>query len=73
MICPCYLTMIRVYLVHGGGDIQLVELNENATGFKPGGLNQVIIRDASSVAGRNVGFRLKVLIFIRLMVNIIYF
>lgn len=43
-----------VYLVHGGGDIRLLELNEDATAIKPGGLNQVIIQDASAVASRNV-------------------
>lgn len=29
-------------------------MNEDATAIKPGGLNQVIIQDASAVASRNV-------------------
>ena len=44
----------RVYLVHGGGDIRLLELNEDATAIKAGGLNQVIIPNASAVASPNV-------------------
>ena len=45
----------RVYLVHGSGDIQIVELTSDATAVKEGGLNKVIIPDASLVAGPNVG------------------
>jgi len=45
----------RVYMVYGGGDIRIIELTADATAIKPGGLNQVIIRDASRVAGPNVG------------------
>lgn len=45
----------RVYLVHGGGDIRLTELTADASAVKPGGLNQVIIPNASLVAGPNVG------------------
>ena len=45
----------RVYMVYGGGDIRLVELNSDLSGIKPGGLNQVIIPNASLVAGPNVG------------------
>ncbi len=41
----------RVYMVNGGGNIRLTEL----TGIKPGGFNQVIITNASAVAGPNVG------------------
>ena len=44
----------RVYLVHGGGDIRVLELTEDATAIKPGGLNQVIIPNASAVVGRSV-------------------
>lgn len=44
----------RVYLVHGGGDIRLLELNEDATAIKAGGLNQVIIPNASAIASPNV-------------------
>lgn len=45
----------RVFLVHGGGDIRLVELTEDAKAIKEGGLNQIIIHNASEVAGPNVG------------------
>jgi len=44
----------RVYLVHGGGDIRVLELTADATEIKTGGLNQVIIRNASAVVGRGV-------------------
>lgn len=45
----------KVYVVYGAGDIRLVELNQNLDGIKPGGINQVIITNASRVAGSNVG------------------
>jgi len=45
----------RVYMVHGSGDIRLTELCADASGVKPGGLSQVIIRNASRVAGERVG------------------
>ncbi|WP_224753902.1 family 43 glycosylhydrolase [Paenibacillus terricola] len=45
----------RVYLVDGGGDIRITELNADATAVKPGGLDQVIIPNASLAAGNNVG------------------
>jgi beta-xylosidase len=45
----------RVYMVYGGGDIKLVELTPDATAIKEGGLNQVIIPNASVVAGPEVG------------------
>ena len=41
----------RVYLVHGGTNINITELTEDATAVKPGGLNRVIIRNAGKVAG----------------------
>jgi len=44
----------RVYLVHGGGDIRVLELTADATAIKAGGLNQVIIPNASAVASPNV-------------------
>lgn len=47
----------RVFLVHGGGDIRLIELTEDAKAIKRGGLNQIIIRNASIVAGPNVGLQ----------------
>jgi len=47
----------RVYMVHGSGNVHLTELLPDASAIKPGGLDQVIIRDASLVAGPNVGLR----------------
>ena len=47
----------RVYMIHGGGDVNLTELASDASAIKPGGVNQVIIHDASLVAGPNVGLR----------------
>lgn len=45
----------RVYMIYGGGDIRLVELNDDVSGIKPGGVNRVIIPNASRVAGGRVG------------------
>lgn len=45
----------RAYMAHGGGDIRLIELTPDATAIKPGGVNQVIIPNASLVAGPKVG------------------
>ncbi|MCW3098125.1 MAG: glycoside hydrolase [Chthonomonadaceae bacterium] len=47
----------RVFMVHGGGDVHLTELLPDASAIKPGGVDQMIIRDASLVAGPNVGLR----------------
>ena len=44
----------RSFMVYGGGDIRLVELNDDLSGPKPGGINQVIIKNASAVAGSNI-------------------
>lgn len=41
----------RTYLVYGGGDIRIIELNTDATAVKAGGLNKVLITDPASVAG----------------------
>jgi beta-xylosidase len=45
----------RVYMVNGGGNIRLTELTADATAIKASGFNQVIITNASAVAGPNVG------------------
>ena len=45
----------RVYMLYGSGNLRLVELTEDVTGLKPGGFNQVIITNASAVAGPNIG------------------
>lgn len=45
----------RVYMAYGGGDIRLIELTADASAIKPGGVNQVIIPNASLAAGPDVG------------------
>ncbi|MGO8930604.1 MAG: glycoside hydrolase 43 family protein [Limisphaerales bacterium] len=45
----------RVYMIHGAGNIRLTELTADVSGIKPGGVDQVIITNASRVAGSNVG------------------
>ncbi len=45
----------RVYMIYGVGDIRLVELTADASAIKRGGVNRVIIPDASRVAGGRVG------------------
>lgn len=45
----------RVYMVHGAGTVRLTELMPDLTGIKPGGVDQVIVRNASIAAGPNVG------------------
>jgi beta-xylosidase len=45
----------RVYMIHGAGDIRLTELEADLSGLKPGGVDQVIVPDASRVAGAKVG------------------
>ncbi len=47
----------RVFLATGVGDIRLVELSPDLSGPKPGGFDDVIIHDASKVAGPNIGLR----------------
>jgi beta-xylosidase len=45
----------RVYMVNGGGNIRLTELLSDASAIKPGGVNTVIIPNASRVAGGRLG------------------
>lgn len=45
----------RVYMISGGGRLRLVELNEDLSGLKTGGFDQVVITNASAVAGTNIG------------------
>ena len=47
----------RVYLIYGGGTIMLSELNSDASAIKPGGVNQVIISDASAPAGTDIALK----------------
>ncbi|TYP76772.1 family 43 glycosylhydrolase [Paenibacillus methanolicus] len=41
----------RVYMVYGGGSIKVIELTEDATAIKPGGMNKTIIQNASAPGG----------------------
>lgn len=45
----------RVYLIHGGGRIRITELKEDLSGVKPGGVDQVLIENASLPAGAKTG------------------
>jgi beta-xylosidase len=45
----------RVYMLYGGGNLRLVELNEDLSGLKEGGFNQVVITNAHGVVTANVG------------------
>jgi beta-xylosidase len=45
----------RVYMIFGNGDLRLVELKKDLSGIKPEGINQVIITNASAVAGPQIG------------------
>lgn len=40
-----------VYLTYGIDDIMIIELTSDVTAIKPGGLNQMLIPDASQIAG----------------------
>lgn len=45
----------RAYLVHGANDIRLVELEADLSGVKQGGIDQVIILNASRLLGEKIG------------------
>lgn len=45
----------KVYLLYGSGKLSLVELNKDVSGVKPGGLNQVVIENASEPSNTNGG------------------
>lgn len=45
----------RAYMVHGAGSIRLTELTADVSGVKPGGVDQVIVPNASRVAGPDIG------------------
>ena len=44
----------RVYMMHGVGNLRLVELEPDLSGIKADGFDEVVIRNASSVAGPNI-------------------
>ncbi|RXF68169.1 glycoside hydrolase 43 family protein [Arcticibacter tournemirensis] len=45
----------RAYMIYGSGKIMLAELNEDLSGTKSGSHNQVIIENAGTPAGPNIG------------------
>lgn len=45
----------RAYMLYGGGNIRLVELNADLSGLKEGGINQVVISNAHAVVTTNIG------------------
>lgn len=45
----------RNYLLYGNGKLSLVELNQDLSGVKEGGLHKVVIENASLPAGTNIG------------------
>ena len=47
----------RVYMLYGGGNLRLVELEADLSGLKEGGFNDVVIANASAVAGDNIGLQ----------------
>lgn len=47
----------RVYMLYGVGNLRLVELNEDLSGLKEEGFNEVVITNAHSVVTMNVGLR----------------
>lgn len=45
----------KVYMIYGGGDIRIVELEPDLSGIKENGTHEVIIPNASKVASERVG------------------
>lgn len=45
----------KLYLIYGNGKLNIVELNSDLSGVKKGGINQVLIENASAPAGDNIG------------------
>ena len=45
----------RVYMIYGNGQLHIIELNADASGIKSGGINQILINNASAPAGPNIG------------------
>jgi beta-xylosidase len=44
----------RVYMLYGVGDLRLVELEPDLSGLQPDGFHQVVVPDASRVAGADI-------------------
>ncbi len=47
----------RVYMLTGVGNLRLVELEKDLTGLKPGGFDEIVIRNTERVAGGLPGLR----------------
>ncbi len=45
----------KVYMITGNGKIRIVELNEDVSGIKPGGIDQTLIENASLPSGNKGG------------------
>ncbi len=45
----------RVYMIYGAGKLHLIELNADASGVKPGTIEQVLIENASTPSGTGGG------------------
>lgn len=45
----------RVYMLHGGGRLTLVELLPDLSGLKPGGVNRTVVENVNAVFGDDVG------------------
>jgi beta-xylosidase len=45
----------RVYMLYGAGDLRLAELRADLSGLKPGGFHDVVVPNASHVAGPSIG------------------
>jgi len=47
----------RVYMLYGVGNLRLTELEPDLSGIKKGGFNEVVIPNASAVAGPNISLQ----------------
>jgi len=52
--CTLVFDNDRAYLITGNGRLQIIELNDDLTGVKEGGVNQVLIENASAVTEPNM-------------------
>jgi beta-xylosidase len=52
--CTLVFDNDRAFLITGGGRLQIIELNEDLTGVKEGGVNQVLIENASAPTEPNM-------------------
>ncbi|MBP6662687.1 MAG: glycoside hydrolase 43 family protein [Paludibacter sp.] len=52
--CTLFFDNDRAYLITGNGRLQIVELNDDLTGVKEGGVNKVLIENASAVTEPNM-------------------